>query len=245
MIEICCGSVRDALLCDQMGIRRIELNSALSLGGLTPSVAALEMIKASTNLEVICMVRPRGGGFCYDEADYCQMYREAESLLAHGADGLAFGFLTPERMIDEVRVKAFVDLIHKTGHTAVFHRAFDCVDDQEKALETLIACGVDRVLSSGGAETALEGFDILLRLKAIYGDRIEILPGAGIRPENVKSLLEAKFKNIHATCKGYVADPTTTGRVSFQIYQGALKDMYERVDEMTLAAMIKACEHYW
>ena len=93
MLEICCGSYYDALQAASGGAGRIELNCALHLGGLTPSLASLELVKEHCNVKVIAMVRPRGGGFCYSEDDFNVMLRECEHLVRHGADGIAFGCL--------------------------------------------------------------------------------------------------------------------------------------------------------
>ena len=120
MIEVCCGSYKDGLRAYKGGATRIELNSALYLGGLTPSVASLKLLKRETTLTIICMVRPRGAGFTYDETEYKQMLLEAEDLLENGADGLAFGFLKSDHTIDVKRTREFVELIHKYNRTAVF-----------------------------------------------------------------------------------------------------------------------------
>ena len=111
MIEICCGSYEDALNAYYGGAKRIELNSALYLGGLTPSVASLKLIKETTDLKVICMVRPRGGGFCYSDSEFKQLLGEAKDLLENGADGLAFGFLRENREIDLEKTKILISLI--------------------------------------------------------------------------------------------------------------------------------------
>ena len=96
MIEICCGSYEDALAAWKGGAERIELNSALYLGGLTPSIGSLRLVKENTGLKVISMVRPRGAGFNYTEAETEQMFADARILMENGSDGLAFGFLTSE-----------------------------------------------------------------------------------------------------------------------------------------------------
>ena len=96
IVEVCCGSYYDALQAQYGGARRIELNSALHLGGLTPSLATLLKVKDNTDLEVICMVRPRGAGFCYNDEDFEVMKLDAEILLDNGADGIAFGCLDEE-----------------------------------------------------------------------------------------------------------------------------------------------------
>ena len=135
LLEICCGCLEDVLVADEAGADRIELNSALYLGGLTPSMATLQAVKEGCSLPVVAMVRHRGGGFCYGETEYKLMLKEAELLLQNGADGLAFGFLQEDRNLDVERTKAFVELIHSQGKEAVFHRAIDCVPDMEQASE--------------------------------------------------------------------------------------------------------------
>ncbi|MCR0385161.1 copper homeostasis protein CutC, partial [[Clostridium] innocuum] len=99
--EICCGSYDDALQAEQGGAVRIELNSALHMGGLTPSVSSLKLVKQHTQLSVMAMVRPRGGGFCYESADFAQLLDEAKEMLKNGADGIVFGCLHADGTIDE------------------------------------------------------------------------------------------------------------------------------------------------
>ena len=122
-LEICAGSYYDALEACKGQADRIELNSALHLGGLTPSLASLILTKTSTDLKVICMVRPRGGGFCYGEADTQTMYADAKLLLENGADGIAFGFLNEDYTIDIPKTEHMVSIIkqyNKENHEIVF-----------------------------------------------------------------------------------------------------------------------------
>ena len=182
-LEICCGGYADALAAQRGGAQRVELNSALHLGGLTPSLGALALVKERTSLKVVAMVRPRGGGFLYDDEEFAQMLRDAELLLREGADGLAFGFLrvadaVPEQreallgrniVIDLARTRELAQLVHSFGaeKTAVFHRAFDCASDLFGSLALLREAGIDRVLTSGGAATAWEGREVLRELCAM------------------------------------------------------------------------------
>lgn len=213
MIEICCGSYEDALSAFNGGAKRIELNSALHLGGLTPSIASLKLTKENTDLTVICMVRPRGGGFCYSEIEYQQMLLEAKYLLEANCDGLAFGFLHENHEIDIERTKEMVALCKKYHKTAVFHRAFDCVNDPYQAIETLIDLKVDRLLTSGLQAKAIDGADLIKELQAKYGDKIEILAGSGINSENAKEIMEmTKINQIHSSCKDWRQDITTSGK---------------------------------
>ena len=170
MIEVCCGSASEALAAWRGGARRVELNSALELGGLTPSVASLRMVREATGLEVVAMARPRGGGFCYGDSEWQQLLAEASTLLEEGADGIAFGALDDSRGLDEARVAQMVSLVHAHGATAVFHRAFDLVDDPLVVARRLVGLGVDRLLTSGQAATAWEGRELIRELRDQLGD---------------------------------------------------------------------------
>ena len=121
VIEICCGSYYDALMAYKGGAKRIELNSALYLGGLTPTLASLIMTKENTDLKVICMVRPRSAGFCYLDEDYEVMLRDAELLLKNGADGIAFGFLDENSEIEFI-----ANLLYQIQQSKCFLRVHTC-----------------------------------------------------------------------------------------------------------------------
>ncbi len=118
MVEICCGSYEDAWNAYQGGAQRIELNSALYLGGLTPTIGSLLMTKKNTNLKVISMVRPRGGGFCYSDKEFENIKQDVILLLEHGSDGLAFGFLNHDQTIDLEKTKEIVTIIKKHNKEA-------------------------------------------------------------------------------------------------------------------------------
>ena len=101
IVEVCAGSYQDCIAAYKGKATRVELNSALSVGGLTPSLASLRRVKKETNLQVICMVRPRAAGFCYEKEDVEIMFEEAKILLENGADGIAFGFLNMDGTIQK------------------------------------------------------------------------------------------------------------------------------------------------
>lgn len=230
-IEICCGSYYDALQAWKGGAGRIELNSGLHLGGLTPSVASLELVKAHTGLKVIAMVRPRGGGFFYQKEEYLQMQEECRQLLAHGADGIAFGFLKEDGTIDEDRTRTFISMIHEAGREAVFHRAYDCVKDPFGSMEQLIALGADRVLTSGLKAKAMDGAALLKQLQEAYGDQIEILAGSGVNASNARTLMEQTgISQVHSSCKDWITDPTTSaGDVSYSFAAAPNENCYDIV----------------
>ena len=156
LVEICCGSYEDALNAYYGRAKRIELNSALHLGGLTPSIASLKLAKKNTNLKIITMIRPRGAGFCYNDIEFEVMKEDARCMLENKADGIAFGCLNQDGSINEKQTKEMIDIIKEYQGEVVFHRAFDCVADPYAAIELLIHLGVDRILTSGLKPKAME-----------------------------------------------------------------------------------------
>lgn len=241
MIEICCGSYEDALNAYRGGAKRIELNSALHLGGLTPSIGSLKLTKKNTDLKVICMVRPRGAGFCYSEVEFVQMMVEAKDLLENGADGLAFGFLLENHEIDIERTKQMVDLIKSYQKEAVFHRAYDCVNDPYSSIETLIDLKIDRLLTSGLQAKAMDGKELIKELQAKYGDKIELLAGSGVNASNGQEMiLSTGIDQIHSSCKDWQNDLTTSGE--FVNYCYGPKDHendYDMVSQELVEKLVK------
>lgn len=245
IIEICCGSYEDALAAYRGGAKRIELNSALHLGGLTPSVGSLRLVKQNTDLKVIAMVRPRGAGFCYSEADFETMKMDAEILMENGADGIAFGCLDESGNIHIEQTKEIINIIKKYQGEVVFHRAFDCVKDPFESMEKLIALGVDRVLTSGLKAKAMDGVDLIAKLQRAYGDKIEILAGSGINASNAMEIMEKTgIHQVHSSCKGWVTDSTTTGKdVSYSYAEGIHKDDYDVVDAELVRGLVENLFH--
>lgn len=239
-VEICCGSYYDALESHKGGAKRIELNSALHLGGLTPSLASLKMTKQNTNLKVICMIRPRGGGFFYNKEDIEVMFLDAEILMKNGADGLAFGFLNEDTTLNKNLTKEMVDLIHKYNGEAVFHRAFDCVKAPDKTMEELIKIGVERVLTSGLQAKAWDGRAMLAKLQKEYGNRIEILAGSGINDTNAVELMnETGIYQVHSSCKDWLNDPTTsTESVSYSYASFPNENSYDVVSSSKVSVLV-------
>ena len=233
MVEICCGSYYDAVQAASGGARRIELNSGLHLGGLTPSLGTLELVTEHCEIKVVAMVRPRGGGFCYCREDFAVMEKDAELLVRHGADGIAFGCLHPDASINREQNERLISIIHEYGKEAVFHRAFDCTKNACEAMEILIDMGVDRVLTSGLAAKAVQGADLLKELQTTYGDQIEILAGSGINATNARKLMDdTGILQVHSSCKDWVKDPTTiVNGVSYAFADQPNAEAYDVVSE--------------
>lgn len=226
-VEVCCGSVDDCIIAEKNKADRIELNSALELGGLTPSIATLQIAKKNVSCPIVCMIRPRTAGFEYTEIQFETMLKDAEILLQNGADGIVFGFLNKQN-IDKKRTKIMTELAHQYGKEAVFHKAFDNCTDLSKALEDCIECGIDRILTSGGAvyPHIVEGAKILQNLIKQAKGKIQILPGGGIRPNNIKEVLDiSKATQIHMTAKQEFDDQGTYVAVSDQFLKEILKQI--------------------
>lgn len=217
LIEICCGSLDDALAAQAGGADRIELNSALFLGGLTPTMGTIVEVNRRVTIPAMVMIRPRVGGFHYSSAEFDVMQRDAEFAVAHGADGLVFGCLQADGTVDSKRTARLVELAR--GRPAIFHRAFDVVPDPFETLERLIDLGITRILTSGQEETAYNGADLIRRLIDAARGRIEILPGGGIDRFNVADVVSRTgTSQIHLALFQSHIDPSCSGRP--QVYFG-------------------------
>ena len=144
LIEICCGSAEDVIEAKRAGADRVELNSDLFHGGLTPSVGALRIAKRETSLPVMTMVRPREGGFCYTDTEFRVCLEDARVLLENGSDGLVFGFLHENGTIDIERTRRLAEIALSAGKEAVFHRAIDVVPDWREAIDLLAELQIGR-----------------------------------------------------------------------------------------------------
>jgi len=213
-LEICAATLDDCLAAQAEGAQRVELNTALALGGLTPSAGVLVEVKRQTDLKVIAMIRPRDGGFHYGEAELTVMERDIDILLKHRADGFAFGVLHADRTLNVEACRRVIKRMK--GRDAVFHRAFDLVPNPEEVLETLIDLGVKRVLTSGQKPTALEGAAVIRKLIEQAAGRIEILPGSGVTETNALELIEKTgARQLHASLSGVAEDKTMDSDLPF------------------------------
>ena len=207
-LEIACDTVTSARAAAAGGADRIELVSALGEGGLTPSLGKFLTVKEQIDLPVFVMIRPRRADFCYSEADFAEMLRDVSLFRQQGADGIVSGVLTTEGLVDYDRTAQLREAAGELPFT--FHRAFDMTPNLLQSLETLVALGVDRVLTSGGAATAPEGATALRTLAWQGRQRIQIMAGAGIQPHNLPLLLNFPgLREFHASAKHRVESPMT------------------------------------
>jgi copper homeostasis protein len=200
LIEVCVEGLLAVRIAIKAGADRLELNSSLALEGLTPDLEDCVAARRMSNLPLIAMLRPHANGFVYDRDAREVILRDLPRLLECGVDGVAFGALKAEGGIDEELIAQVRQSL--PGKWLVMHRAFDELGDQAGGLEKLIELGVDRVLTSGGAHTAEAGAEQLRKLVIQSRGRIEILPGAGIRPHNAMAILQATgCVQLHGTFK--------------------------------------------
>jgi copper homeostasis protein len=220
-LEICTASVDDCVKAERGGADRIELNSALALGGLTPSLGTLRESCAAVRLPIIVMIRPRAAGFCYSRGEFAVMQRDAEIVLSENAAGIAFGILTASGSLDVKRCREIVKLA--AGHQTVFHRAFDVVRNPLTALEQLIDLGIDRVMTSGQEASAYNGAANIAEYIRRARGRIEILPAGGVNRFTVADIVKRTgCDQVHASLSGTAFDHSTKGRPQVS-FGGAIK----------------------
>lgn len=185
-IEICTGSVESVLAAKKGGADRIELCSALDLGGLTPSQSLMEYAITKAGIETFVLIRPRNGDFHYTRAEYEIMKSDIFTARAAGAAGIVTGMLNTDGTVDTCRMKDLIEMARPMKIT--FHRAFDLSNDPFKALEDVIDLGCERILTSGQAQNAPAGSHLISELVQLAGSRIIIMPGSGINAFNLKQL---------------------------------------------------------
>ncbi|OXM73540.1 MULTISPECIES: copper homeostasis protein CutC [Amycolatopsis] len=216
-VELSTDTVDGAIAADRLGADRVELCAAGALGGLTPGPGLLAATLARCALaEVHVLIRPRDGGFRYAPAEVDAMLADVRHAVAAGAPGVVVGALTAAGEVDRGVVGELVAAAD--GREVTFHRAIDVCADPLAALEVLAELGVRRVLSSGQARTAVEGAPVLARMAAAAGDRLTVMACGGIRPHNVRQVLDAtRVRHVHAAPRR-PAEPTPTTTVDFGVH---------------------------
>ena len=168
----------------------MELCSALSLGGLTPSYGFIELARKRLKIDVNVLIRPRQGDFLYDSDEVAVMIRDIIACAQMGVNGVVIGALDPFGNVDVDACRAMVAVAKHHGMSVTFHRAIDRACNIMEALEDVISVGADRVLSSGGKPTSLEGLETLAQMNAAAAGRIIIMPGGGVNTGNIRQILE-------------------------------------------------------
>jgi copper homeostasis protein len=197
-VEICVDSVESAIGSASGGAERVELCSALSEGGITPSSGLIREVRASVTIQLFVIIRPRGGNFVYSDHELDVMRKDILESKALGVDGVVLGALTKDEEVDQPRTRELIELARPLQVT--FHRAFDLCRDMDRALEGVIASGADRILTSGGKSDAVSGMTTIATLRQRAGHRIRIMAGGGIRASNVRSIaLHTGVREVHTS----------------------------------------------
>ena len=200
IIEVCAESHEHAVKAEKAGADRIELCKDLHLDGLTPDYQTAKNTIKKLNIPVFVLIRPRKGDFVYSNEEFELMKRDIIKFKEVGCKGIVSGVLNDDKTIDTERTKELVELSRPLEFT--FHRAFDVVNNPLNEIENLIKIGVDRVLTSGQKDKAIEGLDLLEKLNIISNNKIIIMPGSGMVKNNLKNF--DLFKEIHGSFKNEI-----------------------------------------
>jgi copper homeostasis protein len=195
-IEICVGDVESAIAAEVGGADRVELCDNLAVGGTTPSAGTIAEACRWLSIPVHVLIRPRAGDFVYSEREQAVMRHDLEAAKALGAAGVVLGFLTGERTVDRDRTAALIAVARPLSVT--FHRAIDQTQDLVETLDALLAMGVDRVLTSGGRPSALDGVAMLKTMVDRAGDRIAVMAGGRLSLDNLETVIPGSaVREIH------------------------------------------------
>jgi copper homeostasis protein len=199
-LEVCADSISSALAGENGGATRVEFCQNLSEGGTTPSLVQIQLCKKLVDLRLYVLSRPRGGDCVYSDLEFCIMKEEIKMCGEAHCDGVVIGILNADGSVDTERCRELVGLAKIYNMGVTFHRAFDRTRDLSQALEDVISLGCERILTSGGRVSAIEGAEEIKQLVQQAGGRISIMPGAGINEKNIAGLIKKTgAKEFHGT----------------------------------------------
>lgn len=201
--ELCAYSVEACRTAARLGVDRVELCASPAEGGVTPSLATIELTTAIRGIDVSVMIRPRGGDFLYSDDEFATMLRDIEHARRAGATGVVFGVLTADGKVDVARTRQLVEASH--GMETTFHRAVDMTADYEAAVEAVIEAGCTRILTSGSYDKAIDGIENIARAVELAQGRIEIMAGSGVVAANAAQLAAVGVDALHFSAKRMVA----------------------------------------
>lgn len=241
LLEVCANSYQSALAAQIGGAKRVELCDNLAEGGTTPSYAQIAVAKKNLDIEIWPIIRPRGGDFLYSDLEFELILEDIKICKSLNCDGIVTGILDKDGNIDKARCAEIIETAKPLK--VAFHRAFDMSNNMEKALEDLIELGITRVLTSGGAASAVDGIESLSKLVKQADGRITIMPGAGINQRNIQSLInQTGATQFHASAKVFV--PSKMEYRNNHTKMGSIEDeyQYELTDENIVKELVRIIE---
>lgn len=244
LLEVCVEDARGIAAAVAGGADRIELCSALVVGGLTPP-ASLVRLAAQPPIAVHMLARPRAGDFIYDATEQTLVADDIRTAADAGLDGVVIGASRADGRLDPACLSRWVALARTLGITRgrplslTLHRAFDLTPDLPAALEEAAALGFDRILTSGGAPRAIDGAAMLSRLAAAAGDRIGVMAGSGVSPGNAAAILATGVREIHASCRSMPSAAPNADLLRFGFVEAA-SQVTDPAIVAQLATMVRA-----
>lgn len=199
-LEICVDSFDSTRTALKAGADRVELCSALELGGLTPSYGLIERAAHLKNKDIYVMIRPRAGDFNYTAEEFETMKTDIKWIKKMPVQGIVVGLVNADGYLDLERLAELSHLAKPLK--CVLHRAFDVAKSPEKDIPAIVDLGFIRILTSGQKETAAEGSDYIAKIQKQYGNLIEIMPGSGVNDQNALDILKrTNCSSIHMSGK--------------------------------------------
>lgn len=227
-LEICVDSVESAIAAEKGGAQRVELCSALAEAGLTPSIGLIKAVRKRIGIDLYVMIRPRGGDFLYSEDEFEVMKEDIVRAAEAGATGVVFGVLTKEGRVDVVRTSELVTIARPMDVT--FHRAIDMTPDLNAAVRDVIATGADRLLTSGGAQSALLGAVQIQSMVQSFGASIQIMVCGGVRSETLEEIVRStSARQFHAAVRQEVGSQVMFRPRSIHLGESPSDDFSKRV----------------
>lgn len=206
IFEVCAFNIQSCIIAEKAGAYRVELCDNPVEGGTTPSYGAIRRTRERISIKLYPILRPRCGNYYYDEDELAIIKQDIAVCRESGCDGISIGVQKINGEIDIDTLKEFVELAYPMRVTC--NRVFDATPDPFQALEDIIAAGCERILTSGQKSGAPEAGELLGKLVKQAGDRIVIMPGAGIRASNIKKLMEESgAKEYHGSVRKATINP--------------------------------------
>jgi copper homeostasis protein len=228
IVEACVDAIDAALAAERGGAGRLELCGELLQGGVTPSAGLIGAVRERVKIPLFVLIRPRTGDFLYSADERDVMLRDIALAKSLGADGVVIGALTADGDVDIETTRILVEAARPMKVT--FHRAFDFARSQDAALDALMELSVDRVLTSGGASSALEGAAALKRLTERAGDAMTILAGGSITASNVADVVRLSgVREVHLRAAARVESAMTHRRGGVTLARPQAPSDYERI----------------